>query len=406
MTIYFIEAVKFLIKNRSLDNVGDFILSATSLVQFFLNTLQILLLDSGLMSENGAGTVRILCSVFFVLFSFIWILKRNPLLFIGSYTIILLLFYASISLNSNNFEYIITDGFRLTLCTSIPIFLSFVSIKDKQIFFRIALYLSVVVVLIGIIYVVMQYTGSLIFKESTYNMGLGYSLLFPTLYLINYKKTIYLIIGIVSIFIILLAGSRGPLVPIVAFIVLRKFLIGTLRDKMVWTLFLVMGIFVFFLLLEELPAIVVQLQSFGINSRTLMYLSEGIVTNDSGRGEIYSNVISKIVESPIIGYGVFADRNFVNGVYCHNIFLELFVDFGCFIPILGMVIFITYLSRILCLVSRQEMLFFMLLFLVTIIPLLVSGSYLTDFRFPLFLGYVYVVARKYFPIRIIRVKNG
>lgn len=398
--------MKFLIKNRSLDNVGDFILSATSLVQFFLNPLQILLLDSGLMSENGAGTVRILCSVFFVLFSFIWILKRNPLLFIGSYTIILLLFYASISLNSNNFEYIVTDGFRLTLCTSIPIFLSFVSIKDKQIFFRIALYLSVVVVLIGIIYVVMQHTGSLIFKESIYNMGLGYSLLFPTLYLINYKKTIYLIIGIVSIFIILLAGSRGPLVPIVAFIVLRKFLIGTLRDKMVWTLFLIMGIFVFFLLLEELPAIVVQLQSLGINSRTLMYLSEGIVTNDSGRGEIYSNVISKIIENPIIGYGVFADRNFVNGVYCHNIFLELFIDFGCFIPILGVIIFIIYYSRILCLVSRQEMLFFMLLFLVTIVPLLVSGSYLTDFRFPLFLGYVYVVAKKHLPIRIIRVKNG
>ena len=215
-----------------------------------------------------------------------------------------------------------------------------------------------------------------------------------------------MIIGIVSMCIILLAGSRGPLVPIVAFVVLRKFLIGMLRDKMMWTLFLIMGIFVFFLLLEELPAIVVQLQSLGINSRTLMYLSEGIVTNDSGRGEIYSNVISKIIENPIIGYGVFADRNFVNGVYCHNIFLELFIDFGCFIPILGMIIFIIYFSRILCLVSRQEMLFFMLLFLVTIVPLLVSGSYLTDFRFPLFLGYVYVVAKKHLPIRIIRVKNG
>ena len=380
--------------------MGDYVLSAMSLVQFILAPLQILLLDSGMMSESSAGTVRVLGSAFFVLLSFYWILKRKALLAIVSYSVIGVLFYISIWLNSNNIEYITTEGFRLTLCTSIPIFLSFVSIKNRQIFFRVALCFSFIVVLIGFGYVVMQFTGHLTMKERIYNMGLGYSLLFPTLYLASCPKRLYLIIGIVSVIIVLLAGSRGPLVPIVAFFIFRKILIGTSSEKLIWMLLILLGIFVFFWLLEYLPMVVSFLLDLGINSRTLIYLSEGIITSDSGRGVIYDTVIDRIKDNPILGYGVFGDRNFVNGVYCHNFFLEIFIDFGIFFPSLLIFLFCVYYFMVLRIASKNEVVFFLLLFLASITPLLVSGSYLIDFRFPLFLGYVYLLGGKYLPIKI------
>ena len=396
-----------IIKKKWVDNVGDYVLSAMSLVQFILAPLQILLLDSGMMSESSAGTVRVLGSAFFVLLSFYWILKRKALLAIVSYSVIGVLFYISIWLNSNNVEYITTEGFRLTLCTSIPIFLSFVSIRNKQIFFRMALYISLIVVLIGLCYIVMQFTGQLSMKEGTYNMGLGYSLLFPTLYLINCKNKFCLTIGLISVLVVLLAGSRGPLIPIVAFVILRKFLFGTSFEKIKWMLLAFLSVFVFFLLLEYLPLLVSFLQDLGVNSRTLIYLSEGIITSDSGRGEIYDTVIDRIKENPILGYGVFGDRNFVNGVYCHNFFLEVFVDFGVLLPSLLILLICIYYFKILRIASECEIIFFLLLFLASIIPLLVSSSYLIDFRFSLFLGYAYFIARKYFPLKISYVgKNG
>ena len=164
--------------------------------------------------------------------------------------------------------------------------------------------------------------------------------------------------------------------------------------------FLLIGVFVFFFMLDYLPEIVGILQNFGINSRTLIYFSEGIITSDSGRGEIYDVVIEEIKQNPLFGYGLFADRVFVGGVYCHNIFLEMFVDFGVLIPSLLVILFVGYYWKILSVASSKEIQFFILLFLASIIPLLLSGSYLTDFKFPLFVGYAYAMGEKYWPVRM------
>lgn len=385
--------MRILLGKFSLKNMGDCILSITSLIQFVLSPLQILLMDSGMMSEEGAGKIRVLGSAFFVFCSIFWILKRKALLTIGVFSLMLLLFYMSAIMNEANIEYIMAEGIRFTLCISIPIFLSFVSIRNLNIFFQIARYLSLFIAFIGVIYVAMLFTGNLPMKENVYDMALGYALMFPALYLLYCHKAVYTIIAALLTFIILLIGSRGPLLPIALFVIVQRFFFGTAKERILLTVVILIGIVLF-------ASMIAYLQELGIYSRTLMYIEEGIASSDSGRGDIYDNIIAKIQDRPLLGYGVFADRVFVNGVYCHNILLEIFIDFGCLLPLLLIFLLGIYYVRILKYTSSIETLFFLLLLLASFIPLLVSSSYLIDFRLPLFVGYMYVLSNKYLPIKV------
>ena len=73
------------LKKSLFTDLGDIILSATTLVQIFLALFQILLIDSGMMTEEKAGSVRVLGSILFVFLSIFWIVKRKFLLTVGVY---------------------------------------------------------------------------------------------------------------------------------------------------------------------------------------------------------------------------------------------------------------------------------------------------------------------------------
>lgn len=384
--------LRLTLKKRFLIYLGDIILSATTLIQIFFALFQILLIDSGMMTEEKAGSLRVLGSVAFVFMSIFWILKRKFLLTLGVYLFTIILFFISGVLNSENVEFIMSEGFKFTLCICLPIFLCFVSIQNMRIFFRVAFCLSALTAFIGLIYVTMFLTGNLPMKETVYDMGLGYALLFPALYFFWHKGTVSTFVAVALTIIILLLGSRGPLVPIALFLIFQRFMLGSASEKWV----LVLAILV---IIASFGVIVNLMQDMGIESRTLYLLAEGAADSDSGRGDIYDIVSLKISESPIWGYGVFADRVFVNGIYCHNLFLELFIDFGCFVPLIIMFLIAVYVIKLLKFLSSDELLFLGLLFLASIIPLLVSGSYLTDFRLPFFFGYIYKLSHKYLPVK-------
>ena len=70
----------------------------------------------------------------------------------------------------------------------------------------------------------------------------------------------------------------------------------------------------------------------GIYVRTLRLISEGEISNSSGRMEtVYPTMVKKILESPLIGHGIGMDRIITTNnesLYAHNIILELFVSYG------------------------------------------------------------------------------
>ena len=384
------------IKQSFSGNVGDYLLSLTSLGQFFLTALQNFLIDSGICSEELTGTLRVLGSAILVLISIYWIIRRKVLMFIGCYSILIILFFLSSAMNIENLEYILSDGVRITFCTVIPIFLSFISIRNIYVFYHSALFISLASAVVGLLYLYYSLSGMLPAKDP-YNMSIGYSLLFPSLFLYFTRRPFFVFISILLFIVIFFDGSRGPLIPIACYILFQK-LIGSSFKK----------IFFFFIILLFSIGLLSYFSSFfinlfekmGLQSRTLALLIAGEVASDSGRGDIYSMMISKLFESPYWGYGIFGDRALTDGSYCHNLFLEIMLDFGCFISALFALVFVVLLGIILPKLEKRELMFFVLLLLSSILPLCLSSSYLIDFRFPLFVGYVYVMSKKYLLIRI------
>lgn len=124
------------IKKDSLDRLGDYLLAITVLVQYPLTLLQSFWIDSGTMAEEMAGLIRVAGSVLAVVCSIFWVIKRNLVVSLAVYFLWTLIFAHSIFLQMANLEYIMSEGIRFTLCTAVPIFLSFISIKELRIFFK------------------------------------------------------------------------------------------------------------------------------------------------------------------------------------------------------------------------------------------------------------------------------
>lgn len=382
--------VKFSISNEMTEKLGDILLSLTALSQFFMTALQIFVTESGILSEGIAAILRVICSVLFVLLSIYYMLARNLKLFFLSYWICSTLFILSALQNEAHWEYILNEGVRFTLCINIPIFLSIASIRDFKIFLRISLWIALATAFVGILYGISFFSGGLPFKEESYNMSLGYALLFPTLFLLSHKRLLFSLIAIALSIVILLLGSRGPLVPIILFIFCQRLLLGTNKERIGVLLFVAIFTIILF------PVLLDFLSLQGVESRTLnLILSGEAISHDSGRSVLYNAVKEKILENPIWGYGVFADRIFCNGIYCHNIFLELFTDFGCLFPMLLLTFLLSCILYMLRHMDKNEIIFCLLFSLCAIVPLLVTGSYLTDFRFFLFIGYLYSMFHKY-----------
>lgn len=384
--------MKIALKKGVINNFGDYALSITALGQSVLALLQIFFIDSGFMSEEKAGMLRVFSSVLFVLFSIPWILYRKLLLLILVYFFFCLLFAFSAFWNPDVLEYIMSEGIRFTLCICLPIFLSFVSIQNRTIFYKVAFHISTFVAFIGLLYLILLFTGNLPMKKNIYDMGLGYSLLIPALFLFWHKGKFSVFVALLLTILILLLGSRGPLLPIALFVFIQRLILGSVNEK----------IFLFIVLIViicSFSSIIDWLQDYGINSRTLELLVEGEMDSDSGRGDIYSIIVDKVSEHPILGYGVFSDRVFLDGSYCHNILLESFMNFGYFIPISFIMVMMLLICMCMKHFTKLEFTLLLLFFLASVVPLFVSGSYLTDFRLPLFMGYIYVLLGKYLPIR-------
>ena len=132
----------------------------------------------------------------------------------------------------------------------------------------------------------------------------------------------------------------------------------------------------------------------GIQSRTLSLLVDNeIITHDSGRSDIASSAWGLIDNAPILGNGVWADRQYI-GAYCHNIFLELLVDFGYVGFFLIIILFLTYQIKIFRKIPANHKTMYVMMFSL-LVPLLVSSSYLTSFNVGMFLGFSYLLSSLY-----------
>lgn len=366
---------------------GDFILSWVAFMQSPLMLLQLLIANSGMISEQGASNFRMSITGFSILIGGFYIVKRRLKLLLSIYGIVFVIFLLNYILFPNNIEYLNSQGFRFLLPLVIPTILCLSAIYNIQTIEVVLKYISYLSLMIALLYTMLILKG--IITLNFYSMSFSYALLLPTLYFIYSGREKNFFMAILLLLIILVLGSRGAIV----FAILYYFIIELLSLKFFKVIAFLSIMTVIF---SALPLIISTLENYGFYSRTLDLLVSGdLISHDSGRGDIYEFFGKKILESPLWGYGLFGDRFFLRGAYCHNIFIEFCIDFGL---LLGVVLFISLLiiffRTLLWLKETKSMKFVLLFFFSGFLPLMVSNSYLISYDFGIFVGILILFNRK------------
>lgn len=179
--------------------------------------------------------------------------------------------------------------------------------------------------------------------EFGYSMGYGFRVLFPCILNANFalerrekKKWLSIFwwaMFAVCMFLIFTYGSRGPIIGVVTFFILKYGMDFMLNrsvspfKKLVVSIGVVVIFFwivtyseTFFLALTK------YLETAGIRSRTITRFLNSSMTYDNGRNDIFKTALSMM---GILGNGPFYDQYLWGvGNYCHNFFIEILFDFG------------------------------------------------------------------------------
>lgn len=173
-------------------------------------------------------------------------------------------------------------------------------------------------------------------EQETYSMSTGYALILAVLIIgshwLKTKKLYDFIFVAADLIIIILFGSRGPILCFVAFVFIHICVSNVLtqRRKVLYAALLIMAVgFLLFNYLFIITVVADLLEKFGYSSRTLRLLADGLGTYDSGRGTIQAEAVRLIYEKPWFGWGAVGGRE-TGPVpkYPHNIYLELLLSFG------------------------------------------------------------------------------
>lgn len=247
---------------------------------------------------------------------------------------------------------LVIQALYLFAVNSIPVLILFPTMKSAdsllECFYKSSFVLVIVVIICVPLFLANQGSGSI----SDYSMSYGQAAMVPCMFLYSKffkdKDIKALVLAIISNICVLLVGSRFPLLCIGVFVSIK--LMNRIRkSKYKYLIIFVPVVFVLLYINHEYILSVLNnyMNGIGIHSRTLAFLADGRIMNDSGRSEIYKVVYEALKESPIFGYGFGGGYIVVNGM-THSIILDILCNLG--IPIgLGFMIWFCYqyITRIL-----------------------------------------------------------
>lgn len=359
------------------------------LSQSIFGLLQIMLVDLFSFPEEAGNSIRVYLVAITMGYAIVYGFVKAPKRFLITYFCAGLILMLTLFLFPQNQEFLESEAIKLTLPLVIPSFLCMTCVGDfdrvENIFYKV----SWVSFGLAVVYAYQIFNGDYVFNK--YSMSFSFSLLLPTVVLYT-RNNIYAKLAALFLFIeIVFLGSRSAAVVIVIYIVIetlfhnRKYLVPVAILAILAAAYLsfISGFF----------------ENFGIESRTLMLMQsdEGLIGHMSHRDEIYDLCKAKIIESPILGVGLYGDRLFLDGSTSHNFILEVLLDFGVFIGGAIILCLIAYLYRTYKRASRENRIYFVRYFCAVMIPLMVSGSYLKDYNLGLFLGICFLINNKNIP---------
>jgi len=234
--------------------------------------------------------------------------------------------------------------------------------------------------------------------ESNYQLGFGYDMLFSTIvftyFFIKEKKKWDGLLILPGLIMILMAGSRGPL--LCYGIALLLFSLEYLRKNYLWLKCLpfIAGVIISFELFKEriTNLLLALLSNYFAGSRTVEKMMAGELSDDSARDVIWGRSWRLIQESPLLGYGAYGDRPYIyqfhDAAYSHNFFLEFLVDFG---PWVGGILLLLMFMKSYKMLFRSKSSEFTAIFIVFFSLSCAMLLSLTFWNYPPFWGTIAVV---------------
>ncbi len=381
-----------LIKNNKRNILADAKISMAILSSFVILMIQYFILSFFGINETSMGaniqiTSKIIVGIAFI-DAFFVVFRRNGILLIMTYSVAIALFAFNFMFFEPNRPYLLGIAFKLFFI-SLPCFIYSHSIKDLNIFESITKKAGKVIYSFGVILGILVLTKKI--SIGYYSMTMSYYMLLPTI--VFFKEFFdkgsmnYLLLSTFSTIIMLAIGSRGAIMCLGVYIILYQ-VINLKKVNLGKILFYMMLLFVIVVCIIFLKEILMILNNilirFGIYSRSLyLFLIDEV--HLSGREILYEEIIKQIFLHPIIGIGIAGDRVYTGG-YVHNIFLEIVSGFGVIIGtiiiiILCYIIFKTLLSK-----DKYKANLALIWLCIGFVPLIVSGSYLIEFQFWIFIG--------------------
>ena len=238
-------------------------------------------------------------------------------------------------------------------------------------------------------------TGRVVLED---NMDAAYNVLPSILYLgywaFDRKKIRYWLIFILSSVLLFMYGTRGPILAVVVFVALEIFARLIISRAHIKMFVLCVLIFAFLLILfttdlftSLIEALSQLFERLGFSTRIFDMFLEGDLSYSSGRDKLREKVFATIWENPLFGYGIFGDRVITDGSYVHNIFVELWCNFGILLgTALIIALIILIIKTIRCSCNTSVFYFVILLISAVFTKLMLSGSYLTEQYFFFLIG--------------------
>ena len=343
-----------------------------------------------------------MCIIFALVVAIPWFVKNIRGSDILRYVGIVLLYLVTMVAFPNNSEFMVENWWQILIAT-VPFYFMGVSYShskcSKDLF-----WCSVASVVFVFLHQIYKLRNGAVLEED--NMYVAYNLLPSIMYLFYYASykvgKIYWIIAFSSLVIMFIFGTRGPVLCAMVFLatyLLHKTITSHKKSNYVLLVLAIVALIVFYIYDDLLTDIVNFVASifgkFGFSTRIFDFFISGEVTESLGREYLKQETIRAILDNPIKGYGITGDQ-YLLGVYCHNLILEMWCHFG----ILGgsLVLCILFLLSIIALVRSYNSLklfyFVVMMMSMVYVKLMLSSSYTLEPYFFFMIGSFVTITRK------------
>lgn len=363
---------------------GDRIISLAVTIQSLLVVLQTVLICYFHMDESQTTIYRVTLTAAPMILAIVIAFSRQTTRFVVGYLITMFLLIITIAFHPDNTPFVISQGTRFLLPVVLPSFLCLTTLRDYDVFEKTLYVVSWATLAFVLLYVFGFFTG--VFFISDYNMPFSFACVLPFVSFYSHRKYYDWIIVAFLFVVVLAIGARGAALSMAAYVIVDLF-----QRKSKWRIAVLIAVIIFIMLL---PLINNWFDSINISSRTLNILYEGDITTDTGRSYIRNLFLNELMEHPLLGIGLFGDRLHEGIAYCHNILLEIALNYGILLGsaliILGIVKLVSLYLRVGSEKRNQIIKYFCALFL----PFMTSSSYLIDSNFAIFVGICYLINKE------------